>query len=247
MLGWGIIGPGRIARRFAGQLPASRTGRLVAVASRNVDRAAEFGTEFGARRWYGDYDGLLNDDEVDAVYIATPHPMHPTWVVRAAEAGKHVLCEKPLAVNAAHAMAAVEAARRHDVFLMEAYMYRFHPQTQRLVELVADGTIGTVHQIQASFAFAASGDRLAVLGVDHTLQRWDVDTVTPVRPPIPAPTISNLLGFDSDGYLVVVRDGPDTLRSNLAFIDTDPDAGFESGFVETNAIGRGTMLPMKSL
>lgn len=157
MLGWGIIGPGGIARRFAGQLPASRDGRLVAVASRDATRAEEFGRQFGAARWYGDYAQLLADGEVDAVYIATPHPMHVTWAIRAAEAGKHVLCEKPLAVTAAHAMAAIEAARRHDVFLMEAYMYRCHPQTRRLVELVSDGTIGTVHQIQASFAFAAGG------------------------------------------------------------------------------------------
>nr|WP_313885607.1 aldo/keto reductase [Fodinicola feengrottensis] len=79
------------------------------------------------------------------------------WTVRAAEAGKHVLCEKPLAINAAYAMAAVEAARRHDVFLMEAYMYRFHPRTRRLAELVAEGAIGVVSQIQASFAFSSAG------------------------------------------------------------------------------------------
>ncbi|WP_163507557.1 aldo/keto reductase [Fodinicola acaciae] len=156
MLGWGIVGPGNIAARFAGELPESRSGRLVAVASRDAGRAADFAARHGASRSYGSYEELLADAEVEAVYIATPHPLHPQWVVRAAEAGKHVLCEKPLAVNAAHVMAAIEAARRHDVFLMEAYMYRCHPQTAKLVELIRRGVVGTVQQIQASFAFASS-------------------------------------------------------------------------------------------
>ncbi|HEY6740633.1 MAG TPA: aldo/keto reductase, partial [Actinopolymorphaceae bacterium] len=106
-------------------------------------------------RAYGSYEELLADDGIDAVYIATPHPMHAQWAIRAAEAGKHVLCEKPLTVSHAESMAVVEAARRHDVFLMEAYMYRCLPQTRRLVELVRDGAIGQVHQIQAAFAFGS--------------------------------------------------------------------------------------------
>ena len=157
-LNWGVLGPGGIARTFARQLPLSRTGRLVAVGSRDADRAAAFAAEFGAARSYGSYQELLADPEVDAVYIATPHPAHPEWVIRAAEAGKHVLCEKPLAVTWAHAMAAVDAARRHDVFLMEAYMYRHHPQMRLLTDLIRDGALGTVAQVQASFSFAATLD-----------------------------------------------------------------------------------------
>jgi predicted dehydrogenase/aryl-alcohol dehydrogenase-like predicted oxidoreductase len=162
-LAWGIIGPGRIARRFAGQLPLSRTGRLVAVASRDHARAAAFAAEFGAERSYASYDALLADGAVDAVYIATPHPTHARWAVRAAEAGKHVLCEKPLGVGGAQVMAAVEAARRHDVFLMEAFMYRCHPQARLLTDLVREGAVGEVRHIQATFAFAltpAPGSRL---------------------------------------------------------------------------------------
>ena len=155
-IGWGIIGPGRIARRFAEQLPESTTGRLVAVASRDAARARAFGSEFGATRWYGDYGELLADPEVAAVYVATPHPWHAEWVIRAAEAGKHILCEKPLALNAATAMAAIEAAREHDVFLMEAYMYRCHPQTAQLVSLIRDGAIGEVRHIHAQFSFAST-------------------------------------------------------------------------------------------
>jgi predicted dehydrogenase/aryl-alcohol dehydrogenase-like predicted oxidoreductase len=157
-LNWGVIGPGGIARAFAGQLPRSATGRLVAVGSRDLGRARAFAAEFGAARAYGSYQEVLDDPGVDAVYLATPHPGHAQWAVRAAEAGKHVLCEKPLAMTWAHAMAAVEAARRHDVFLMEAFMYRCHPQIQRLAALVREGVIGRVHQIQASFAFAATPD-----------------------------------------------------------------------------------------
>jgi predicted dehydrogenase/aryl-alcohol dehydrogenase-like predicted oxidoreductase len=157
-LNWGIIAPGGIARAFAGQLPQSRTGRLVAVGSRDAERAAAFAAEYGATRSYGSYLEVLDDPDVDAVYIATPHPAHVEWAVRAAAAGKHVLCEKPLAVTWAYAMAAVEAARRHDVFLMEAFMYRCHPQIRLLAELVRDGVVGDVRQISASFAFAATPD-----------------------------------------------------------------------------------------
>ncbi|MFI7672996.1 aldo/keto reductase [Actinophytocola sp. NPDC049390] len=157
-LNWGVLGPGGIARTFARQLPLSRTGRLVAVGSRDAARAAAFAAEFGAARSYGSYTELLADPEVDAVYIATPHPAHPEWVIRAAEAGKHVLCEKPLAITWAHAMAAVEAARTHDVFLMEAYMYRHQPRLRVLADLVRDGALGTVTQVRASFSFAAPMD-----------------------------------------------------------------------------------------
>ncbi|HVX42781.1 MAG TPA: aldo/keto reductase [Mycobacteriales bacterium] len=152
-LSWGIIGPGGIAGRFAGQLPRSRTGTLLAVASRDADRAKAFGTEYGASRFYGDYQSLLDDPDIDAVYIATPHPMHTRWGIAAAEAGKHVLCEKPLSVNHALCMAMVEAARRNNVLLMEAYMYRCHPQAAKLTELVRTGAIGQVQHIAATFAF----------------------------------------------------------------------------------------------
>ena len=155
---WGILGLGRIAGRFAEDLPSSRTGRLVAVGSRDLAHAKSFADQHGADRSYGSYDELLADDGVDAVYIATPHPMHAQWAIRAAEAGKHVLCEKPLTVNHAEAMAVIEAARRHDVFAMEAYPYRCLPQTERLAELLRSGAIGTVHQLHASFAFASDGD-----------------------------------------------------------------------------------------
>lgn len=159
-LRWGILGAGRIARTFAQGLAESRTGTLRAVGSRSAEKANAFGNEFklGAASRHGSYEALLADPDVDAVYIATPHPLHAEWTVKAAEAGKHILCEKPLTMNAAEATAVMEAARRHDVFLMEAFMYRCHPQTARIVELVKDGAIGDVRLIQATFSFHAGFD-----------------------------------------------------------------------------------------
>ncbi len=152
-LGWGIIGTGSIAGRFAQGVSRSRTGELVAVGSRAQDTAEAFGERFGVPHRHGSYRALLDDPGVDAVYIATPHPMHARVAIAAAEAGKHILCEKPLTVNHAQAMAVIEAARRHDVFLMEAFMYRCHPQTAKLVELIREGAIGDVRVIQATYSF----------------------------------------------------------------------------------------------
>src|SRR5690349_8015078 len=118
---WGIISTGRIAGVFARDLPTSDTGKLVAVGSRDIERARSFGKNVRA---HGSYEALLADDDVEAVYIATPHPMHAQWAIRAAEAGKHILCEKPIAMNLAEAEAVIEAAHRNGVFLMEAFMYR---------------------------------------------------------------------------------------------------------------------------
>lgn len=157
-LSWGILGPGRIARAFASALATSTTGRLVAVGSRRQESAEAFAAEFKAARAHASYEALLADPTVQAVYIAVPHPWHAQWAIRAAEAGKHVLCEKPLGLNHAEAMAIVQAARDNDVFLLEAFMYRCHPYVDRLVELVRSGAIGEVRHIQASFSFQASFD-----------------------------------------------------------------------------------------
>src|SRR5947207_4671841 len=103
----------------------------------------------------GSYDALLADAQVQAVYIATPHPLHAEWAIKSANARKHVLVEKPIGMNHAEAMAIVEAAIANDVFLMEAFMYRVHPQTRRLIELLRERVIGDVKMIQAAFSFHA--------------------------------------------------------------------------------------------
>lgn len=152
-LAWGILGTGNIARAFAQGVTGSQKGRLLAVGSRSQSSAEVFGEQWHIPHRYGSYDALLADPEVEAVYIAVPHPWHAEWSMKAAEAGKHILCEKPLALNHAEAMAVVEAAQQHDVFLMEAFMYRCHPQMARVIELVRSGAIGQVRVIQATFSF----------------------------------------------------------------------------------------------
>lgn len=152
-LGWGIIGPGTIARTFAAGLAHSRSGRLVAIGTRDAGRPG-LGDGFPGARIHAGYDALLSDPEVAAVYIATPHPSHAEWAIKAAEAGKHVLVEKPLGLTAFEADAILHAARRAGTFMGEAFMYRQHPQTARLLALIREGAIGSVRMIQSSFGFA---------------------------------------------------------------------------------------------
>jgi predicted dehydrogenase len=150
---WGIMGPGGIARTFARSLPGSKTGELYAVGSRALERAETFADEYDIPRRYGSYEELLADGEVDAVYIALPNHVHLEWAVKTAQAGKAVLCEKPLTVNAAEAEQLFAAVEDTGVFFMEAFMYRCHPQTARLVELIRDGAIGEVRVIQVTFSY----------------------------------------------------------------------------------------------
>jgi predicted dehydrogenase/aryl-alcohol dehydrogenase-like predicted oxidoreductase len=154
-LSWGVIGTGLIAGVFANGVKQSQTGTLAAVGSRSQAAADTFGETWRIPHRYSRYEDVLADQSVQAVYLALPHPFHAQWAIKAAEAGKHVLCEKPIALNHAEAMAIVEAAQRHDVFLMEAYMYRCHPQTAKLLELIRSGMIGQVRVIQATFSFQA--------------------------------------------------------------------------------------------
>lgn len=157
-LRWGIISTGRIAKQFATALATSRTGRLVAVGSRTREAGEAFAREFGGIRAHASYTALLADPEVQAVYIGTPHDTHAELSVLAARAGKHVLCEKPLALNRADAARAIAAAREAGVFLMEAFMYRCHPQTAKLAELVRSGAIGEVKFLSSVFCFNRAVD-----------------------------------------------------------------------------------------
>jgi len=138
---------------WAPGLAPSRTGRLVAVGSRTEEAAGKFAADFGGITAHASYEALLADPAVSAVYIGTPHDSHAELCVRAAQAGKHILCEKPLALNHADAARAVAAAREHKVFLMEAFMYRCHPQTAKLAELVRSGAVGELRLISAGFCF----------------------------------------------------------------------------------------------
>jgi predicted dehydrogenase len=155
---WGILGTGRIAAALAEAIRASRTGTLAAVGSRSQASADRFADRFDIPRRHASYEALLADPDVQAVYISLPNQLHAPWAIRAAEAGKAILCEKPLARTEAEARTIIDAARQHGVFLMEAFMYRCHPQTARIVELVRDGAVGDVRLIQSNFAFMMSDE-----------------------------------------------------------------------------------------
>ncbi len=158
---WAVLGPGGIAHRFASQLPFA-DAQLTAVGGSPTaggqERARAFAEEFAALSdggaFVGDYDAVLARDDVDAVYVSTVHVTHARLALAAIRAGKHVLCEKPFAPNNGSVMAVVDAARASGVNVLEAYMYAHHPQTQKLLDLVRSGAIGTVQHVDASFAFA---------------------------------------------------------------------------------------------
>jgi predicted dehydrogenase len=156
-LRWGILATGSIAHQFARGLKVSNTGVLQAVGSRTYDRAGEFANAYGGQP-YGSYLEVLEDPNVDAVYIATPHAMHSEWTIKAAQAGKAILCEKPFTLNSYEAKLAIAEVRQRGVFFMEAFMYRCAPQTRKLAELLANGAIGRVCSINAEFAFQAGRD-----------------------------------------------------------------------------------------
>ena len=149
----GILGAARIARNFVSGIQGSSEVVVIAVASRDPARAREFARATGVPRICGSYDALLADPDVDAIYNPLPNGLHGHWSIHAMAAGKHVLCEKPLAGSAIEARAMFDAARRHGVHLVEAFPYRAQPQTHRMQQLINDGAIGTVKTISASFGF----------------------------------------------------------------------------------------------
>ncbi|KRB61269.1 oxidoreductase [Rhizobium sp. Root708] len=149
---WGIIGPGTIARTFADGVAHSRSGKLVAIATRNPSKPG-LAEAFPGARIVDGYEALLRDSEVDAVYVSTPHTGHAEWAIKAIRAGKHVLVEKPIALSSYDADAIYHEAKKAGVFAGEAFMYRVHPQTAKIVELIKSGIIGTVRIIRTSFGF----------------------------------------------------------------------------------------------
>jgi xylose dehydrogenase (NAD/NADP) len=149
----GLLSTANINRLILAAARATDAVDVVAVASRDAGRAADYAREHGIERVHGSYEALLADPEVDAVYVSLPNSLHVDWSVQALEAGKHVLCEKPLTRAAAEAERAFEVAETERLVLAEAFMYRHHPQTQLVASLVADGAIGELRALRASFSF----------------------------------------------------------------------------------------------
>lgn len=154
-VGWGILGPGNIAHHFVKDLQMVTDASLMAVASRNLEKATEFGKTYQSKYAFGSYQELFDCDEVDVIYIATPHTHHVKWAITAMEHGKHVLCEKPMGVNSAEVEAMIKASRENKVFLMEALWSRFNPTIRQVKELVDKNSIGTIRHLSADFAFYA--------------------------------------------------------------------------------------------
>lgn len=152
---WGILGPGNIAKQFATGLGALPDADLVAVGSRSQGRADAFGDQFDVPRRHASYEDLVADPDVDVIYVATPHTCHRDNSILCLEAGKHVLCEKPFAVNAAQAADVISVARERSLFLMEAMWTRFVPAVTKARQWVAEGAIGDVNLITADFGFRA--------------------------------------------------------------------------------------------
>lgn len=154
---WGIIGPGAIAHRFADGLKEAPSGKLLAIASRSDERRKAFGEDYGIApgKRYPDYSQMAADPDVDAIYVCTPHPFHAEQAIMAMRAGKAVLCEKPAGMTAAEVSAMVSVAAQQGVFFAEAFMYRYHPQIARLVEIISSGEIGEIRHVHATKGFPA--------------------------------------------------------------------------------------------
>jgi predicted dehydrogenase len=151
---WGVLSrSAHYKRRVHPGVAKSPVMEIRAIASRSPEGAVAAAREFGIPAAYGSYEALLADPEIEAVYIPLPNHLHAAWVRKAADAGKHVLCEKPFAMDAREAEQAIRYAESKGVLVMEAFMYRFHPQWQRVLEIVRSGEIGQVHSIHAFFAF----------------------------------------------------------------------------------------------
>jgi predicted dehydrogenase len=150
---WGILSTARINDEILGGAAESDRVEILAVASRDAARAEAYAREKGIERSYGSYEALLEDPDVEAVYISLPNGMHIPWTMRALEAGKHVLCEKPLSRRVDDVVRAFDLADSAGLVLSEGFMWRHHPQTKRLGELLQDGTIGRLRVVRASFSF----------------------------------------------------------------------------------------------
>lgn len=159
-LRFGVLSTAKIARNsmIPGILKSERC-EVVAIASRNKEKAAEVAERFDIPTYYGSYEELLDDSDIDVVYIPLPNHLHKPWSIKAIKAGKHVLCEKPAALNEIEVRQMVDAAREHKVIFAEAFMYRYHPKHARVRELIENGEIGEIRSIHGSFTFNNAEDK----------------------------------------------------------------------------------------
>lgn len=158
-MNWGLLSTARINRRLIPAIRAADGAELLGVASRDLSRAEAYAAEWDIPRAYGSYDDLLEDPRIDAVYISLPNSLHAEWTIRAAKAGKHVLCEKPLALSVAECERIARAAEAAGVVAAEAVMYLYHPLVHRARELVREGAIGRLTLVRGSYSFVLGNPR----------------------------------------------------------------------------------------
>ncbi|HEX6035815.1 MAG TPA: Gfo/Idh/MocA family oxidoreductase [Anaerolineales bacterium] len=228
VLNWGLLSTARINRALITPLRASKRNQLTAVASRTQESADQYAREWKIPRAHGSYEALLADPEIDVIYNPLPNHLHAEWTIRAVEASKHVLCEKPLALGVEEVDAVQAAARKHGRVVAEAFMYRHHPQTLKVQELVKSGSLGTIKLIRGSFSF--------VLSRDGDIRRdpakgggsiWDLGCY----PISYARTVVGANPLDVFGWQVIGQTGVDeTFAGQMRFAD-DVMAQFDSSFV----------------
>jgi predicted dehydrogenase len=204
---WGIIGTGGIARAFANDIAYLSDHVIAAVGSRNLEKAQNFVASFQGAKAYGSYEDLHNDPNIDAIYVAVPHPLHKENVIAALNAGKPVLCEKPFAVNAAEAKEMVAAAKANNVALMEAMWARFLPHYAKIREIVASGVLGQITAIHADH-----GQRLA----DQNISRL-------IEPSLAGGALLDL-GIYPISFAHMVLGIPQSITSTAVFTDKGVDA-----------------------
>jgi D-xylose 1-dehydrogenase (NADP+, D-xylono-1,5-lactone-forming) len=225
-LRWGLLGTARINRAIIPALRVSERSELAAVASRQPDKGAAYAREWGIPRVLG-YEEMLADAGIDVIYIPLPNSLHAEWTIRAARAGKHVLCEKPLALSVEEVDAVAAAARAAGVVVAEAFMYRHHPQTRRLKELVESGAVGPVKLVRSAFTFDLTREadvRLASALGGGSL--WDVGCY-------PVSIARHLLGVEpveAFGWQAVGQTGIDEGFYGQLRFGPDVFAQFDSGF-----------------
>jgi D-xylose 1-dehydrogenase (NADP+, D-xylono-1,5-lactone-forming) len=228
VLNWGLLSTARINRALITPLRASKRNQLAAVASRTQESADNYAREWKISRAHGSYEALLADPEIDVIYNPLPNHLHAEWTIKAVEAGKHVLCEKPLALSVEEVDAIQSAARKHGRVVAEAFMYRHHPQTLKVQELVKDGSLGTLKLIRGSFSFllAREGD----VRLDPAMgggSIWDVGCY----PISYARTIVGKNPLEVFGWQVTGPTGIDETFAGQMRFDHDVLAEFDSSFV----------------
>jgi predicted dehydrogenase len=227
-LNWGLLSTARINRSLIPPLRSSKRNNLLAVASRSKESADAYAREWKIPRTHGSYEALLADPEIDVIYNPLPNHLHAEWAIKAVEAGKHVLCEKPLALSVDEVDAIAAAARKHGRVVAEAFMYRHHPQTLKVQELVKSGSLGTLKLLRGSFSFVLT--REGDIRLDPAMgggSIWDVGCY----PISYSRTIVGAEPLEVFGWQVTGPTGiDDTFLGQMRFVG-DVYAQFDSSFV----------------